>query len=481
LRKRQIARARLAMALAVSLVLGWAPSALATPERISHGRFENVVLYRPTAPVRSVVLLLSDADGWTGDAARIATMLTTEGALVAGIATPPVLASFSSDGSTCVYPDGDLENLSHWLQGYAHLPTYFPPVVVGSGAGGALAYTALVRAPTGTFAGVLSLAFCPHLAMTRPPCPPAPAMRAGRRGIDLTPSARTSARWIVLRGEGDHACPLASVASFVERTHGAKLVRVPGTGRTLPTTPHATATLLAAFRTLAASAPASIPPPPSALTDLPLIEVAANGDDPRFAVLLSGDGGWAGLDKDVAAALAARGIPVVGWDSLRYFWTARTPNGLAADLDRVLRFYADAWHRTRVLVIGYSQGADVLPFALNRLPSASRALVTRVALLSLGERASFEFHVGNWIGNDDEDGLAIRPEAERLSAATTLCVYGADETDSLCPRLGGSIRPLPLPGGHHFDGDYDALVGTILATGDGTPESAPGRRTATPP
>ncbi len=53
---------------------------------------------------------------------------------------------------------------------------------------------------------------------------------------------------------------------------------------------------------------------------------AKNGG-PTFAVILSGDGGWAGLDKKVAAALAAQGIDVVGIDSLRYFWSERTRRG----------------------------------------------------------------------------------------------------------------------------------------------------------
>ena len=75
----------------------------------------------------------------------------------------------------------------------------------------------------------------------------------------------------------------------------------------------------------------------------------------------------------MAAALSAKGIPVVGLDSLRYFWTARTPEGLAADTDRMIRYYLAHFGKKRVLLIGYSQGADVLPFAVNRLPAATRA------------------------------------------------------------------------------------------------------------
>ena len=51
--------------------------------------------------------------------------------------------------------------------------------------------------------------------------------------------------------------------------------------------------------------------------------------DDTFAVLFSGDGGWAGSIVTWRMSLASRGIPVAGWDSLRYFWTARTPSGVA--------------------------------------------------------------------------------------------------------------------------------------------------------
>jgi type IV secretory pathway VirJ component len=165
----------------------------------------------------------------------------------------------------------------------------------------------------------------------------------------------------------------------------------------------------------------------------------------------------------VAAALTADGVPVVGFDSLRYFWSARTPQELANDLDRVLRYYAARWKKSRALLIGYSQGADVLPFALNRLPSTSKALVTQTVLMGLGEKASFEFHVGDWLGDHSGD-KPILPEVSRLNAATTLCLYGQDEKDSLCPRIpAANAQVLSLPGGHHFDGAYDKLAELILA------------------
>ena len=48
-----------------------------------------------------------------------------------------------------------------------------------------------------------------------------------------------------------------------------------------------------------------------ALSDLAITEVsAANTGNDVFAVLISGDGGWARLDQELSAQLASRGIPV---------------------------------------------------------------------------------------------------------------------------------------------------------------------------
>jgi type IV secretory pathway VirJ component len=150
---------------------------------------------------------------------------------------------------------------------------------------------------------------------------------------------------------------------------------------------------------------------------------------------------------------------------LRYFWTARTPSGVSGDLDRILRFYAQHWHKSKALVIGYSQGADVLPFAVNRLPAASRALVEKTALISIGQTAAFEFHVSNWFGSGNGE-LPIGVEMDKMSGPKTLCLYGEGDDDSICPKVGAAhATVLKLPGGHHFGGSYARLADIILANG----------------
>src|SRR5262249_33900722 len=150
------------------------------------------------------------------------------------------------------------------------------------------------------------------------------------------------------------------------------------------------------------------------VADLPLVEVpaVAGGAGDEMAVIVTGDGGWAELDKSVAYALASAGVPTVGWSGLRYFSTPPTPAGASADLARIIVHYTEAWHKARVMLLGYSFGADVLPFLVTRLPSDIGRHVSKVALLGLSQTASFEFHVADWFGGMPKATYRTVPEIE---------------------------------------------------------------------
>lgn len=456
---------RIMKASGLLLVASLIASPLLAQEHISHGRFEDVTLYLPKGEPKQFVLFLSGDNGWEGAVDVMARKLVEQGAMVAGIDVTQLFESLEKDGAGCVFPDGDLENLSHYVQGYAQLLTYHTPLLVGYSSGASLAYAMEAQAPAGTFLGAMSLGFCVDMDLSKPLCRGEGvhfARRPGKPGLDLLPSRSFSGAWVAIHGTRDQVCPLAPAKKFAAQVPRAQFVELAKVDHDYAQPKLWQPQFLAAYQHLTANAPA-LPAPPVSLADLPLIELRTHTPGPTLAVLLSGDGGWAGLDKKVAAALVEKGVDVVGVDSLRYFWTKRTPQGLAVDLDRIVRYYTAQWHDTNVVLIGYSQGADVLPFAINRLPDATRPLITHSVMLGLGQNASFEFHVGNWLSDDDPDALPILPEATRLQPHKTLCIYGADEKNSLCPQLApGSVEAYPMKGGHHFDGAYEELAAVIL-------------------
>ncbi len=64
---------------------------------------------------------------------------------------------------------------------------------------------------------------------------------------------------------------------------------------------------------------------------------SAGGD--TLAIFWSGDGGWRDIDRQIGQELARSGMPVVGVDSLRYFWREQRPEAIAHDLDRMISHY----------------------------------------------------------------------------------------------------------------------------------------------
>lgn len=193
---------------------------------------------------------------------------------------------------------------------------------------------------------------------------------------------------------------------------------------------------------------------------LPVIERPLSSGSGPLVVLLTGDGGWANADEQVAKGLQARGSPVVGVDMRAYLRKRRTPDEAARDLACVSRVYGDRWRRGRLLLLGYSRGADIAPFAAARWPADLRARLTMVALVSMSSRANFEFHLIDLVRDvARRDDVALGPEIARLRGLDVLCVYGVDDRASGCLDTDTTIvRRVARPGGHRLRQGFDAIA-----------------------
>jgi type IV secretory pathway VirJ component len=436
-------------------------------ETVSFGRFGTVSLYHETARPPQVVLFFSGDGGWNKGVVDMAHALAERGALVAGLDARSYLKAVRSSNESCAYPAGELQELSFFLQQKLGYPSPIQPIVAGYSSGATLAYAALAQAPPNTFAGAISLGFCPDLPVSKSFCRGSgleSEKSPGGKGLMLRPSAHLNAPWILLQGGEDQVCDPNAAGRFAARSGGAEMM-MPDVGHGFSVPAHWTAQLQQAFTRIAERSLPAETSPAQPVRDLPLIELpAAKEDGDLFAVIVSGDGGWSSLDKEVGDALSKDGIPVVGLNSLKYFWTARTPDQAGKDLERIVRFYLTAWRRSRVALIGYSLGADVLPFMANRLPSDLQSRVRLIALLGPSHRVRFEFHMTEWLGgNLGPDALPVRPEVDKLQGMRVACFYGAEEKESLCPELAPQLaEPVRITGGHHFGGDYEIIAREIL-------------------
>ncbi len=457
------------------------PSPEAAPASITESdldvpRYGTVAIYRPSGPVRSVVIFLSGDGGWHLGVVDAARRFAAAGALVAGVDVRKYLALIKpretdSAPAGCTSVAGDMEALSQQLQRRLHLPGYRHPLLVGYSSGATIVYAALAQAPHGTFTGAISMGFCPdqdfsgaRLCKTNGLDYRLPEkIKTGDHTLILDANATLRDPWIAAQGERDQVCDAEVTRKFAADIPAAKLLSLPRVGHGFSVTANWWPQVKQAYQDAESRATPPVPQDAS-ISDLPVYEVpAGDRQGNRLALLLTGDGGWAGLDQDLSAELAGHGISVVALSSVRYFWQTRTPEQSAADVARLIDHFQSVWHAQRVLLIGYSFGADALPFIWNRLPPRVQQHVDSMSLLGLSATASFEIRVAGWLPGSGGGDLATLPEVQRVSALPLLCVYGSGESDSLCPSLQlPNASAVQIGSGHHFGGQTTAILDAIL-------------------
>lgn len=285
-------------------------------------------------------------------------------------------------------------------------------------------------------------------------------------GFIYQPVNTLPSKLFVLQGDADQVCSTPDTKVFLGKMGNAELAELPKVGHGFSVQKNWMPQFKAAFQKIinAQPLPTTLAASPNAdkLGDLPLVELPAIGGSGTLAIMVSGDGGWAGIDKQVAEALNKDGIAVVGLNSLQYFWNKKDPDIAGKDLARILEHYGKAWNADRFILIGYSRGADTLPFMVNRLPDILKSKVHSVALLGMGKEAEFEFHVSDWLFNA-EGTFKVILEVQKLKQMNVLCIYGEDESDNACQALDkNDFKLIETKGGHHFAGEYDKLAQTIL-------------------
>jgi len=403
--------------------------------------FGSVSVLAPTTAPKGLALLLTGSAGLDTPLRELAEVIAAQDYVVAIIDSNTAIVRKMATMSVAKDLISEFTALGAMLDTRYHVAGK-RPVIVGYGSGGALVYRVLVQAAPGVFHAGISLDFCPAIA-TNPGAAPLPS------------TTHLDTVWFVFQRAP--ACDADVAARFVHTVDNARLENI---GEHAANTRAPWQLLTSVLQWLDPRLEDQLQADES-ITGVPLIEIPAERYRPggRMAVLLSGDGGWAELDRSVAATLADLGVAVVGWDSQSYFWRAKTPGQAGRDLDRVLRHYRAAWRPGSISLIGYSFGADVLPFMASRLSAEVRALIDRIVLISPGPKASFEFHLSDWLEGPHENTVPLLPEFGRLHWTKVVCVYGDEEKSSACPSFAEQgVSLLSLEGDHHFNGEYRNLA-----------------------
>jgi len=456
--------------LAAALMLLAAAAGVGGAEdTLSYGRFGTVHLYRQSPRPSYVALFVSGDGGWNQGVVDMARDLAGLDALVVGIDIRRYLDKLALSTEPCLYAAEDFEALSKFVQKELDYPTYTPPVLIGYSSGATLIYATAVQAPPNTFLGAISLGFCPDLRLAKTPCRGNGLQwHQGPKGQGFVfePAVTLEIPWIALQGTIDQVCDPQATEAYVRKVRNGEVVLLPKVGHGYSVPRNWLPEFRRAFAKITGTrAPAPEPSAEGTLAGLPLVEVPSEGPSGELlGIVISGDGGWRVTDRGIAGELAAHGIPTVGWNSLQYFWHAKTPEQAANDLGRVLRHYLAAWKLSGAVIVGYSLGADVAPFMISRLSAELRSRIRTLALLGPGHTVDFQFHLTDWlVARRRPTSLPVLPEIAKLGSTRIICFYGKGDSDAVCPELDPThVTSIELPGGHRIGREFQPVVDAIL-------------------
>jgi len=415
-------------------------------EKFSWGDFGETHIY--FGGTRALELVLTDSANQAA-AEQLAAHLSQRGQLSAVLNMDSYLSHIEQRKARCFDAATPLSVYAQDLQQNHQFNHFEPAFITGLGSAGSYLFTMLSQVPAGLFRGAFSTRLDTQVPLAIAPCKTSPAVTwtAKTRVAGLNEFIPPTTPWRLFNNFSEVNNWLKSAPLM----NNWQLARAQADQDT---------------RTQASSADTS-------LAQLPLVELPADSKGPFsrqdfMALVISGDGGWANIDKDIANQLSSQGVPVVGWNSLNYFWEGKTPAIAAQDLQQVLDHYRALWHKNKVMLIGYSMGADVMPFMVNGLNPQTQEHILSVNLLNPSTSVDFTFHLSGWLNSASEDPYKTYEQVVNWHAWQTNCFYS--ETDeSLCAELKKldtldqqQIHLYYRPGDHHFDGNYRPLIDLIL-------------------
>mgnify|MGYP003607539166 CR=1 FL=1 len=432
--------------------------------------FGYLTLYKPTKTVNNVVICISGDGGWNSGIEGIALHLKNENTLLIGVDIRQVFKNMKKSKSACLYPAADFERMSQFVQKKLKYQTYNVPILLGYSSGATLVYGLVAQAPQNTFRAGIALGFCPDINIDKPLCSGSGKFTSTKlqnaKGYDLGPVENLKTPFISLQGQTDQVCNYNKTVSFLKNVANAQIISLPKVGHGYGQEKNWLPQLMQAYNNIIEKKEAYIPDGATKILNLPLHTTTSIKDktSPYMVVFISGDGGWTDFDQQMASAFASKGAPVIGLDALKYFWQKKSPEETTTDIQKIIEAYTEEWKKEKILLVGYSFGADIIPFVYNRIPEKTKNSIAGIGLLSPSKETDFEVHVSELLDIDNaSSGFSVPNEINKISNIHPICFFGKDEVDSPIKEISKeNARIIYLDGGHHYTDSFITVAKEMM-------------------
>ena len=189
---------------------------------------------------------------------------------------------------------------------------------------------------------------------------------------------------------------------------------------------------------------------------LPLLEFKSAGNSDYYVIFFTGNGGYRTLAHSVTNYLNSKKLSVLAINTKKYLWTEKKPQQIAIDLETLIDRYNNTWGLKKVVLIGYSMGAEVIPFAVNCMEDKYKHELSDIILIGPWQKATFKINLLDFFFEINK-GADIYTELLKMKVITPYIICD-DNKISICKKdVEGFIDSDILKGGHHFGGDYISL------------------------
>lgn len=190
--------------------------------------------------------------------------------------------------------------------------------------------------------------------------------------------------------------------------------------------------------------------------NLHTIESRSTGKSDYYVILLTGNGGWQNLVQSITHYLNKKNLSVLAINTKKYLWSEKDPAQIGCDLETLIDRYNNKWGKKKVVIIGFSMGAEVLPFAVNCMEDKYMNELTDLILIGPWQKATFKVRLMDYFFEVNK-GTELYPELLKIKTKKAYIICD-DKQLSICRKdLEGVIDYDLLRGGHHFGGNYNTL------------------------
>lgn len=194
--------------------------------------------------------------------------------------------------------------------------------------------------------------------------------------------------------------------------------------------------------------------------EFPTVSWKGNPDKPMI-FYISGDAGFNTFSKDLGKNLQLQGYDVYALNTKQYFWNGKTPEIAAQDVSRFLNAKDENRRNKNIILLGFSYGADVLPFIYNRLDENIKQKISKTIIIGPSKFNDFKIHLTDYLGAESNSGYPVIPEINNTKNIPMLLILSDFEFKYFpyqqITRQNAYFKMMHIHGDHHFGGNTKML------------------------